>query len=80
MTCDVKKDANGVTAILCSRGSHRALCECCGKRMHTKLCDFKLAGAMVGKTCDRKMCDSCATNVGRNRDYCPAHATKNVTP
>jgi RNA polymerase subunit RPABC4/transcription elongation factor Spt4 len=24
-------------------------------------------------TCDRKMCDRCATSVGEDKDYCPNH-------
>jgi hypothetical protein len=48
-----------------------AKCEFCRMRPHTKLCDFP---AGPGKTCDAKMCDRCATHVGRDLDNCPRHA------
>lgn len=50
------------------------LCSACKSRRHTKLCDFALTGKKAGQTCDAPLCDRCATRVGPNRDYCPAHA------
>ena len=64
-------DVPGGQAIVCSRGETKR-CSC-GNRM-TKLCDWPLTGGKAGKTCDRPMCDKCATRVGPNRDFCPAHA------
>ncbi len=76
MPCRTILDANGhPIGIACSRGSHAAPCSApgCG-RSHTKLCDFPLKGAKAGKTCDAKLCDRCAVRVGKDTDYCPAHA------
>jgi len=53
-------------AIVCTRGGRK--CQFCRARS-TKQCDF----AVNGGTCDVFMCDSCATNVGPNVDYCPKH-------
>ena len=79
MTCREIRLPNGVTGIVCSRG-RKPLCAVCSKRPHTKLCDFPLTGSKAGKTCDRKLCDSCAVGQGRANgdtvDYCPAHAVR----
>ena len=58
--------------IACGRGpeAHRALCSFCHVRPHTKLCDYGFGG---GRTCDRKMCDGCSTEVGQDKDHCPTH-------
>ena len=66
----VKLD-DGTVAIVCTRGAAKApaLCEFCAK-IHTKLCDFPV----WGKTCDKRMCDEHATEVGPDKDYCPPHA------
>lgn len=50
--------------------SRPVLCKFCRKRPHTKLCDHPRG--MTG-TCDAKMCDECATNVGPDVDFCPPH-------
>lgn len=70
MPCDRVDLGDGATAIVCSRGGPR--CKC-GNRS-TRLCDFPLSGAKVGKTCDAKLCERCAVRVGPNKDYCRAHA------
>ena len=77
MPCETKRAADGITVILCHRGRGRvrqAMCDCCGKRPRTKLCDYPLQGRRAGQTCDRKMCATCAVHVGPDRDYCPPHA------
>lgn len=67
--------------IVCTR-NHRRVQRCkCGK-VCTKLCDFEIKVGDVGhkRTCDEPLCDSCATRVGPNFDYCIPHAklaTKN---
>ena len=76
MGCD-KVDLGGFTAIVCRRGGRRRAASCglpgCD-REHTRLCAFELSGTRSHKTCDAKQCDGHATNVGPERDYCPAHA------
>lgn len=37
------------------------------------LCDWKLAGAKAGKTCDRFMCLGCAVKVGEDKHLCEPH-------
>ena len=73
MPCDFVKLPGGGHAII--RRSRRPNCQFCKLREHTKLCDFKVKVGDVGhtKTCDAKMCDVCATNVGPELDYCPNH-------
>lgn len=79
MTCKTIDLGNGAFAIACTRGSpRRALCQVCKQRPHEKLCDFPLAGAKAGKTCDLKLCRGCAAHVGKDRDLCPAHAKLTV--
>ncbi len=74
--CEHIKFADGSVAIICGvRRGTPAKCQFCRRRPHTKLCDFDIGN---GKTCDARMCDSCTTNVGPNRDYCPAHREVNV--
>jgi hypothetical protein len=37
------------------------------------LCDFPVGN---GKTCDRPLCEHCASEVGPDLHYCPAHAAE----
>lgn len=76
-TQDKQRTLPGVTMIVCRRGARprAAPCDLAGcNREHTKLCDFPLRGKRAGATCDAKICDAHATQVGPGRDYCPAHA------
>jgi hypothetical protein len=47
-------------------------CSC--KRRATIQCDYPVMRAGKAGTCDRWCCPSCSTSVGRDRDYCAAHA------
>ncbi len=76
MACKTIDLGGGVTAIACTRGERRKTCStpgCTGPAR--KLCDFRVT-RRNGKTgtCDRPICDQCATNVGTDRDFCPPHA------
>jgi hypothetical protein len=71
-TADVA-DAQGVYAIICTRGIRQNRCKYCG-RIGTKLCDFKLTAANAGKTCDAPMCARCASHREPDTDYCKPHA------
>jgi len=75
-----------VVGIVCGRGRPRRLCKC--GRNSTKLCDYPLRGRRAGQTCDRPLCEKCATKVGTHvdgahkgdtLDYCRAHAAMTVT-
>jgi hypothetical protein len=69
--CEHINLGDGNFAIVCGvRRGPRAKCSFCRRRPHEKLCDFDLGN---GKTCDAKMCDSCSTKIGPDRDLCPAH-------
>lgn len=55
-------------------------CMFCRKRKATKLCDFMIGESWNSidfqtkrETCDRQMCDKCATNLGEEFDFCPIH-------
>jgi len=59
------------SGFVCIRGKQRRVrCAVCGD-WSTALCDHELEG---GRTCDLPICGTCATHVGRDTDYCPAHA------
>lgn len=56
-------------------------CDFCHKKKFTKLCDFvdghtwtSIDFRQVPNTCDRKICDECAVNLGNDFDFCPKHA------
>lgn len=77
MTCRTIYGADGKPmGIGCTRTmGGRAVCDIAGcSRAHTTLCDWKLKGAKAGQTCSARLCASHATNVGPERDLCPAHA------
>jgi hypothetical protein len=73
MPCDVRNFGN-VTVVVCSRRRKSPPCSC--GRPSVKLCDFPLTGPKTGTTCDKPICDRCATSVGENLDYCRVHAGK----
>jgi hypothetical protein len=87
MPCDVLYMGGKRVGIVCTRGRTRKAkpCVVCGNPS-TKLCDFALTGKRAGKTCNRPLCDKCATvvpNVSHLNptaapndtfDLCPAHA------
>ena len=82
MSCRIITSNGRVSMIACGRTRAAQPCEFtegkggnlkrCNKP-HTKLCDFKLEGPHKGKTCDRRVCDEHATNIGPDRDYCDIH-------
>lgn len=74
MPCNTMKLPGGGFAIVCTRGRRPNLCDVCKHRPFEVLCDYPLAGAKAGKTCDRKLCRGCAKHVGENKDLCPPHA------
>lgn len=86
MTCEhvVLRDAAGnVTGsgILCSRGRRRRFLPCavCG-RPSSRQCDGPRPG-VTRPTCNRYLCDHCATSVGAELDLCPdCVRTKNRQP
>jgi DNA modification methylase len=73
MGCERVNLGNGITAIVCTRGQRRAKCSNCGRMRADLLCDWKLKGKKAGKTCDRKLCHGCATEVGPEKHH--GHAT-----
>ena len=70
----------GGFAILCG-GRRVAPCSVpgCG-RPHEKLCDAPLWKGAPRRTCDAKLCATHAQHVGKNRDYCAAHAKQAALP
>lgn len=65
---------DGTHAILCSRGRRIPNC---GERDCTNradlLCDFPIG---PGKTCDARICNAHAKEVGPDRHFCPRHAVE----
>ena len=62
MGCDLYYRDGKLAMVVCSRSSPRKRCAQCGAPA-TKLCDFPLAGAKAGRTCDKPLCAKCATEV-----------------
>lgn len=67
----------GATVFICggrpSRSSLTGTCRFCMKNKASKLCDQVIHRDGKKRTCDAEMCESCATNSGRDVDYCPDH-------
>lgn len=61
---------DGTAAIVCG-GHSRKRCSC-GRR-ETRLCDWKVPTRKSG-TCDRSLCDRCATSPAPDKDLCGEHA------
>lgn len=60
--------------------NYQERCEFCRKRKHTKLCDFvdgyvwtSIDFQRTPNTCDRQMCDECATELAEEFHFCPEH-------
>lgn len=72
MTCQRFDLGNGDFAIACTRGSRVARCKPCDRKA-VYLCDWKLKGAKLGKTCDAKLCQGCAQSPAPDKHLCQAH-------
>jgi len=64
MVCRPFKIGNA-HGFVCSRGERAPRCSQCGKPAE-KLCDFPIIGKGV-RTCDKKLCDACATEIEAER-------------
>ena len=74
MTCRTFMIGDDAVAITCSRDHRKpARCAFCKDRPHSLLCDFELGGDKKGKTCDAKMCASCAVEFESGKHRCPPH-------
>jgi hypothetical protein len=71
MTCTPISLPNGARAIVCGT-RRRQRCKC--GRPATLLCDWKLKQPATGRTCDKPLCESCATSPAPDKDLCPEHA------
>lgn len=69
-SCTLVAIPGGGVAIVC--GSVRR-CKC--GRKATQLCDWKVPAKMSG-TCDRPICNRCATKPAKDKDLCPEHAAQ----
>lgn len=65
-------DGTPVVGIACTRGPSCSECSRPGRY----LCDWKLKGAKAGKTCDRRLCATCATHVAPDKHLCRPHAAR----
>jgi hypothetical protein len=75
MPCSVIDLGNGVTAIVRHSGKHHR-CYVCGAKCGT-LCDFP-DPSHKSKTCDRAFCPKHGKNVGKDTDFCAAHAQEKL--
>lgn len=62
---------NGNWAHINMGRQRRKRCSFCSLGWGDKLCDFPVGPD--GKTCDRSMCNRCATTIAEDVDYCPRH-------
>ena len=53
-------------------------CSFCKTHLATKSCDFVTSAKGTRRAqqviCNAPMCHKCATEVGKNKDYCPEHS------
>lgn len=61
-------------------------CITCKRRAYTKLCDFVIGSFKTSidfqertLTCDAKICDKCAVQIGPGFDFCHKHAKEAQT-
>lgn len=63
----------------------RTLCEICGEREYSQLCDHSVGAAIItsanfnkpiAATCNKKLCKKCAVNLWIDCDVCPDHANQ----
>lgn len=55
-------------------------CKTCGKQAGLQ-CDYPIVQRNGARgTCDRWICDVCATEVGHDRHYCPPHERASRLP
>lgn len=73
MSCRQIDLGPNASAFICGPKKRRVECAYCKARDAVFLCDYELRGKKAGKTCDGKLCASCATVVGENRHLCPPH-------
>lgn len=71
----IYKDPDGkFTAIICTRGrKQNKACVTCGKPGGF-LCDYPVLRNGKAATCDRACCADHKVHVGKDADYCLAHA------
>jgi RNA polymerase subunit RPABC4/transcription elongation factor Spt4 len=59
----------------------KELCEVCGEREFTQLCDYASGTGIITsvdfreltETCDKKLCRQCSTSLWENCEICPEH-------
>lgn len=73
----IRLDDGTLVHLNMGRSRPPAKCQFCKTRAHTKLCDHRLGAS---GTCDAKMCDECAKNVGPEQDLCPKHSRFPMLP
>jgi len=70
MTCEPFDLEGGGRGIVCARSLRTRLVYCeCGN-----VADYECDYPRGNSTCNRRLCETCATSVGDDRDYCPEHA------
>jgi len=74
MPCEHVDLGDGVHAIIKRPNERPRHCSVCKRLLRKwKLCDFP-TGTGKNKTCDKVLCEACATHREPDTDYCPTHA------
>lgn len=69
MPCTPVKLPDGTVAIVCGRSRRGPSCKDC-RAPATLLCDYPVG---AGKTCDRRVCEGHAHEIGPDLHYCRTH-------
>jgi len=67
-------NVGGCTVIACGRSGFSPCSTPGCRNRSSKLCDYPVVRNGQPGTCDAKICDRCATNVGPDKDFCRPHA------
>jgi DNA polymerase-3 subunit epsilon len=74
MPCQPINLGNGAFALVCGK-TRRKLCVYC-RKPSTRLCDGASPLGSGRMTCDKALCDECATQAGKGTDLCREHAAE----
>jgi hypothetical protein len=85
MACETLDDGKGGTYIVCMRRVRSKRCLDCGRSGAAFLCDgpktpLRYPRKSGSRTCDKPICQTCATEVGPDRHVCREHVRTGAAP